>query len=145
MFIKLSPLSYTLSCSGTDRRRIRWTEDNQGRKWGQRRQMEADSMREEKIWTREQKGMRQKGRQRGRTQQGERTGRSVTRLRPHLFSASLPIRTINQQREQGKINKNSPAGTTARRTIASFTDKSPHPSSNSILSLLTSSCRSIYP
>ena len=40
---------------------------------------------------REQKGMRQKERQRVRAQQGEITGRSVTRLRPHLFSASLPI------------------------------------------------------
>lgn len=40
---------------------------------------------------REQKGMRQKERQRVRTQQGKSTGWSVTWLRPHIFSVSLPI------------------------------------------------------
>lgn len=58
------------------------------------------------------------------------TGWRVTRLGPHLFSASLPRWTINQRREQGKINKNSPAGTAAHRTIASLTDKSPQPSTS---------------
>lgn len=83
-----------------------------------------------KYGRRERKGMRQKERQRVRTQRDESSGRSVTRLRPHLSSASLPTWTINQQREQGKINKNSPAGTTAHRTIASLTDKSPQPSTS---------------
>lgn len=79
---------------------------------------------------RERKGMRQKERQRVRTQQGKSTGWSVTWLRPHIFSVSLPIWPINQQREQGKINKNSPAGTTAHHTATSFTDKSPQPSTS---------------
>lgn len=105
--------------SGQRRRRSRWENGGRGDRW-----------RHEGRENREQKGMRQKERQRVRAQQGEITGRSVTRLRPHLFSASLPIWTINQQREQGKINKNSPAGTAARRTIASLTDKSPQPSTS---------------
>lgn len=68
----------------------------------------------------EQMGMRQKERQREMTQQGESAGWSATRSKPHLFSASLPIWTINQQREQGKINKNSTAETTAKCSIASL-------------------------
>lgn len=59
-------------------------------------------------------------RQREMTQQGGAAGWSATRLKPHLFSASLPIGTINQQSEQGKINKNSTAETTAKCSIASL-------------------------
>lgn len=100
-------------------------------KFWKRRQMEADSMQEEKIWTKGAKGNEaERETARERTQQGESPGWSVTRVRPHLFSASLPIWTIHQRREQGKINKNSPAGTTTHRTIASLTDKSPQPSTS---------------
>lgn len=83
-----------------------------------------------------------------KTEGDDTAGESATRLKPHLFSASLPIWTINQQREQGKINTNSTAE--SRQTVAlhhSLTKAHSfrHSPSNSVLSVLASSCHSIYP
>lgn len=132
-FINSSPMlnkSDTLPCSGSNRWGMRMDrgEGELGEKiCGREDRWRQTVWGKRKYGRREQKGMRQKERQRARAQQGERTGQSVTRLRPHLFSASLHIWTISQQREQGKINKNSPVGTTAHRPLASLTDKSSQP------------------
>lgn len=54
--------------------------------------MEADSMKEEKIWTKGAKGNEaERKTEKEKAQQGQSPGWSVTRLRPHLLSASLPI------------------------------------------------------